>query len=102
MANREFVKSVVRQQLRKDNPTVLLQAGSQWEKMTMGDFYLAEKQVNSAIVEAMQWAIGYPNANLPEAKWEELRAKINLATAVNTTIDTTTEITAFARPVTIG
>lgn len=98
MAIRSFVKICLRTQLRNDNPVVLSQSGGQLEEMTMGDFYFSEKQVNSAAEDIMKLAIKFPQNDLVDDRWRELKEKINLATTIKVAIDTTTDISAFANP----
>ncbi len=97
MAERTVVKARLRQRIRENNPDALMQAGRQWEEMPMSHYYLTEKQVNDAIEDVMKSAIHFPDKDLSDDRWRELKEKVNLDTPAKTAIDTTTDISAFAK-----
>jgi hypothetical protein len=96
MASREEVRVDMNIRLSLDNFVSILKAGDAWEQMDMGFYYLTEQQVDIATKKIMLAILEREQKTLPDAKWTELRKRINLGTGVSDAIDTITDISADA------
>lgn len=96
MANRDEVSSAMFVRLYTDNKKKLFEAGGSWEAMDMKFYYLAESQVDISTKQVIIANLKEGRRTLPDAKWTELRLKVDLKTTASDAIDIVTEILAFA------
>jgi hypothetical protein len=96
MANRDEVSTDMFVRLYTDNKLRLFQAGAAWEQMQMKFYYFADNQVDIATKQVMIANLKRDGKTLQDAKWTELRLRVNLDTPVSDAIDIITEISNFA------